>query len=271
MPRRGAKTGRHEITLAEINERLAKLESQDFFEMLGIDQKASAAQIQAAYFQLAKTWHPDRLPPQLRDQKDLVAKIFAKLNEAHRTLTDPAKRDHYLEQLVTGGSAANRGEVQRFVDAAKSFQLADALCKQGSYAKAAELLKQCVDADSEPPEYPTLLAWVEAQLLDTASPPHTAGGSAEAGPYAEQIAVLTRIIDEHESFERAVFYRAELFKRSGDHDRALRDYRRAAKLNPRNIDAKRELRLHEMRGRTADKPAEDAGLLGRFFGRGKGS
>jgi len=268
MPRRGAKTGRHEISLEEINERLAKLESQDFFQMLGVDQKAAAAQIQAAYFQLAKTWHPDRLAPQLQDQKDSVAKIFAKLNEAHRTLTDPAKRDHYLEQLAAGGGNTERAVVERFVGAANSFRRAEVLCKQGSLSEAAELLRKCVDADSEPPEYPALLAWVEAELLGT---PSIQQGGAETGPYAEHIATLTRIADKHPSFERAVFYRAELLKRSGDHDRALRDYRRAAQLNPRNVDARRELRLHEMRARKADKPVGDGGLLGRFFGRGKGS
>lgn len=236
--------------------------------MLGLERKASADQIQAAYFQLAKTWHPDRLPPHLHECKASVASVFAKLNEAHRTLADPKKRDSYLQQLGTGGATGEQKVVARFVDAARAYQRAEAAIKRGSLAEAAQILKECVDADSEPPEYPTMLAWVESQLLNPGS---GGDGQVDARLYGKQIEALNAVLSDHPDFERAIFFRAELLSKSGQPDRALRDYRRAVKLNPRNIDAKRAVRLHEMRARSGQGEAADPGLLGRFFRRGKGS
>jgi hypothetical protein len=84
--------------------------------------------------------------------------------------------------------------------------------------------------------------------------------------------------------ERAFFWRAMLNKRIGRLEAAYRDFRHAMDLNPHNIDAAREVRLHNMRGlprgRSSSPPAmrrsspvpakpgkaeEKSGLLGRFF------
>jgi tetratricopeptide (TPR) repeat protein len=51
-------------------------------------------------------------------------------------------------------------------------------------------------------------------------------------------------------YERALFYRGVLLKKAGRPDRAIRDFRLSAELNPKNLDAVREVRLFEMRRRT---------------------
>jgi hypothetical protein len=75
-----------------------------------------------------------------------------------------------------------------------------------------------------------------------------------------------------------------LYKRLGKTDVALKDFRRVADMNPRNIDAVREVRLHTMRagsrGSTPPPPpakrdsppppksADDkktSGIFGRLF------
>jgi hypothetical protein len=62
-------------------------------------------------------------------------------------------------------------------------------------------------------------------------------------------------------------------------DMAMRDFRRSAELNPKNIDAAREVRLYTMRTSRPSMPAvkppseppagspkgDDRGLLGRLF------
>src|SRR5450755_4481796 len=53
---------------AEIRERAAR-GGETYYDILGVAPDAVASVIQAAFFQLAKRWHPDRLGPDLRDVK----------------------------------------------------------------------------------------------------------------------------------------------------------------------------------------------------------
>lgn len=63
---------------------------QDYYEVLGIDKKASEAEIKSAYRKLAKKYHPDLHP----DDKEANEK-FSKINEAYEVLSDPEKRKKY--------------------------------------------------------------------------------------------------------------------------------------------------------------------------------
>jgi tetratricopeptide (TPR) repeat protein len=88
--------------------------------------------------------------------------------------------------------------------------------------------------------------------------------------YDDLIKHLDGILAKEQEFERALYYRGVLLKRSGRLDRAIRDFRLSAQLNPKNLDAVREVRLFEMRRRgTAggQKAGEQDGLFGKFFKR----
>jgi tetratricopeptide (TPR) repeat protein len=66
--------------------------------------------------------------------------------------------------------------------------------------------------------------------------------------------------------ERAYFYRGMLLKKVDNFNAAVKDFRKAAELNPRNTDAMREVRLHTMRGPAASAAKADAGgLFGKLF------
>jgi hypothetical protein len=57
-----------------------------------------------------------------------------------------------------------------------------------------------------------------------------------------------------------------LFKRIDETTKAYKDFKKAADLNPRNLDAMREVRLHNMRGGTTrgqSKPPPGIGNSGR--------
>ncbi|MEI9952133.1 MAG: DnaJ domain-containing protein [Pseudomonadota bacterium] len=58
---------------AEIRDRAAR-GSADYYELLGVAADAIPSVIQAAFFQLAKKWHPDRLGPDLAEVRDLATK-----------------------------------------------------------------------------------------------------------------------------------------------------------------------------------------------------
>src|SRR5690606_36057223 len=114
--------------------------------------------------------------------------------------------------------------------------------------------------DPDQPEYLTLLAWVEAE---NKGPPAGLAEGQRSDHYRDQIRRLDEVIEREPSYERAIFYRGMLLKQSGHIDRSIRDFRQAAKLNPRNIDAKREVRLFDMR----KQRTPSGGLLGKLFGK----
>jgi tetratricopeptide (TPR) repeat protein len=249
---------------AEIQERAASIDSQDYFQMLGLDHKAGPDEVQAAYFKLAKSWHPDRLPPDLQDLKPLVSKIFTRFNEAYATLNDAKHRSDYLRVVDGGGGTPDdQAEVARVVDAALEFQKAEVLLKKHDMAGAEALARKAADADPEQPEYLTLLTWIQAQRRG--EPPPLPEGRTSTF-YDDLIQVFDQVIQREPQYERALFYRGMLLKRSGKIDKAIRDFRMVAQVNPKNIDAVREVRLAEMR-RREDKKGKDegGGLLGKLF------
>ena len=76
-------------------------EKKNYYEVLGVDKKATPEQIKAAYRKLAMKYHPDR------NQGDAAAaEKFKEINEANETLSDEQKRaayDYELEHPGMGG------------------------------------------------------------------------------------------------------------------------------------------------------------------------
>lgn len=64
--------------------------NKDYYEVLGVDKKASADEIKSAYRKLAKKYHPDLN----KDDKDAAEK-FKEVNEAYEVLGDEKKRANY--------------------------------------------------------------------------------------------------------------------------------------------------------------------------------
>ncbi|KAM8842387.1 dnaJ homolog subfamily A member 3, mitochondrial-like [Synchiropus picturatus] len=75
---------------------------QDFYEVLGVDRKATQKDIKKAYFELAKKYHPDSNP----SDPDAKEK-FAKLSEAYEVLSNEVKRKEY-DTYGAGGFDPNR-------------------------------------------------------------------------------------------------------------------------------------------------------------------
>lgn len=81
---------------AEIERRSETIDTEDYFTILGVSHDVSPDDLKAAYFGLAKIWHPDRQPADLEDAKPIVARIFSRISEAYRTLNDAQRRREYI-------------------------------------------------------------------------------------------------------------------------------------------------------------------------------
>jgi tetratricopeptide (TPR) repeat protein len=143
-----------------------------------------------------------------------------------------------MQLLKDGGATPDeQAHVQAVLEAATNFQKAEFYLRRGDLKEAEALCRKAYDGDPVPPEYGALLAWLEALK------PENQGADATL----ERIEMLDASIASNERLERAYFYRGMLYKRVGNVHRAVADFRKAADLNPRNIDAVREVRLFEMR------------------------
>jgi len=66
------------------------MEYKDYYKTLGVDRKASEADIKRAYRKLAMKHHPDRNPGNKQAEDK-----FKEINEAYQVLSDPQKRQRY--------------------------------------------------------------------------------------------------------------------------------------------------------------------------------
>ncbi len=77
------------------------MSQNDYYQILGVDQKASARQIKDAYRKLAFQYHPDR-----NDKNPAAAEKMKSVNEAYAVLSDTDKRREYDSLRQQFGSSA---------------------------------------------------------------------------------------------------------------------------------------------------------------------
>lgn len=82
----------------------AELDHTDYYALLGIEHATHSAKIRKAYYQLTKSFHPDRFAL-LENKKlfSLISTIFKRMNEAYQVLKDQEKRKQYDDQIADGG------------------------------------------------------------------------------------------------------------------------------------------------------------------------
>ncbi len=254
-----------DVVLLEIRERAEKAPSQNYYQLLGVGQGSATAQISAAFFKLAKRFHPDRLGIDDAEVKAQAVSLFARMNEAHQVLTDDERRAEYDAVLDEGGGTAEEQEqVQAVVRAITEFQKAEVFYKKGQMDLAEAAAKSAMQDDPEQADYVALYATVAAQRRGD-------------GRMDDLIDLLDGAIRRDPKTERARFARGQIYKRMNRNDLAIKDFRWVAQQNPRNLEATREVRLYNMRkgGPSSQRPSAgpksgkegSSGFFGKFFKR----
>jgi curved DNA-binding protein CbpA len=252
----------------EISERAVTIDRADYFMMLDLARDATRDDVESAYFALAKRWHPDRLPAELAPVREACSRVFARMSEARTTLADDEQRARYMKLLAEGsGSPETQETIAKVVEAAQNFQKAEVFFKRNDLAQAEAFCRLAMEADPTQPDYVALMAWLTSLKPENQSAEKTAAS----------IRMLDKAIAMNGRCEKALYWRGMLYKRAGKIDLASKDFKRVVEINPRNIDAAREVRLHQMRGGRSSNPpapparsssqeeAQKGGLLGRFF------
>jgi curved DNA-binding protein CbpA len=229
-----------------------RLDDINHYQLLNISQNVSAADINTAYFALVKKFHPDRLPTTLAPLLRCAQQLFERLTEANDTLSNPEDRLQYDRAVADGGGTRAAERMMRNVlDSTLEYQKAEVLMKRRDFAQAMQHVRAALNKNPEEPDYHAMYGW----LLHLMNP-------SEPAPLEEILASLDRAIKANPNSERTHYYRGVVLKRLKRDKEALQHFRVAVQINPRNVEAARELRLASMR---RDSKPPPSGLLSKFF------
>ncbi len=85
-----------------LEQRLAMIEEQSYYEILRVPSGAPVADIKAAFHEFALDVHPDRFVDGSPEEASVAAEIFKRGVEAYKVLSNPKTRSTYDHGLLDG-------------------------------------------------------------------------------------------------------------------------------------------------------------------------
>lgn len=214
------------------------------FELLGVPEDASDDDVQRAYKQLAKRYHPDTLPSTASAAHRAVRQeLFNRVGEVFSRLRDAEGRARVAASLASGFKTEEeeRAEVERILQAEADFKMGESMLSARKYDQALECFSRAAKvADPGELELPVYIHYTE--YLREAR----AGGDAEpAARRALQVALDA--LKQQPQLQSAQLFAARLYKAVGEPEASVRAFRALLEVDPKNIEAIRELRLYNSR------------------------
>jgi curved DNA-binding protein CbpA len=219
---------------ASVTQRHAELGRLNHFELLGVPEGADRDAIARAFHREAHRFHPDQLRADDERLRPLAADIFRRMSEAYVVLENDETRERYSRELELQRRAiATASEI----DPDRLFHAARICLRRGRVQDALMLVKHACSAAPHDLRYQALFAWLRIRR-----------GVLRPGPEADQIlALMDRAASRHAEDLEIRLYRAYVLQRLGRAEDAFRDFVFIANADPLNVEAAREVRLHEMR------------------------
>jgi curved DNA-binding protein CbpA len=209
---------------------LAKLAKADHFEVLGVARAAPGPDIKVAYFQLAKTYHPDAVPASTAPEvKKLCSEVFSKVSEAWSVLAEDAPRAAYLEALATG--SVEPVDVANIFQAENVFQEGALLAKARRYDEAIRKFEEATKLNPEEAEFAIWKAYAEFLAAPDKRTRFSSGASA-----------IEAALKRNPRCAQGYLFLGQMAKLMGDLGLAERHLKRGLEVAPEHGDLQRELR-----------------------------
>jgi len=229
------RTPQEERLARQIEERFAGLAGErNRFDVLGLPLEATREEVKTAFLDLAKVFHPDRLPPSLVTLLPQATAVFDSLREAHDHLLDDDRRAAHAEELT---ALASGRPLRDQAEAAEAFRAGEAALRRREHAAAEAHFAESYRLY---PRAHVLAARAWALYMDP-------NRKADAGAAR---AMMVEALQQDPACDRAHYQLGVIARVEGDVDRAERHFREALRANPRHVEATQELRLIEMRKRS---------------------
>jgi curved DNA-binding protein CbpA len=228
------RTANDERLARQVEERFAGLTGErNRFDILGLPVDATRDEVKSAFLDLAKVFHPDRLPRSLSALAPQATSVFDSLREAHDFLLDEARRSAHADAVA--GLASGR-PLKDQAEAAEAFRAGEVALRRRDHAAAEAHFAESYRLY---PKAHVLAARAWAVYMDPSR-------KADAGSAR---AMMVEALQMDPSCDRAHYQLGVIARVEGDVDRAERHFREALRANPRHPEASQELRLIEMRKR----------------------
>jgi CheY-like chemotaxis protein len=253
-PGRRTSEGAEEAGSEALRQLAERIDSMDYFEMLGVPRDATETQIRTAFVRLAKQYHPDRVTDSA--DRELAKDVFARIAAAHEALSNRQTRQQYLEALERGGGGEGP-QVGQIVTAEVQFQTGEQHFRKREYDKALEHLGWAIQLNAEEGEFQALYGWTWYLVYH---------GEDEAEAKAR--AHLEKGLQLAPQSANTHYYLGLFRKACGDAAGAVTMFRKAVDCDPKHNEANRELRVLTMRLDKSGGDGKGGGLFG--FGRKKG-
>src|SRR5258708_5477323 len=122
---------------AAIDERFHEVQAKkDYFTLLRVPRTANTEEVKNAFLQLAKVFHPDRLPSSLHPLSPNITAIFEAIREAYETLQVQSKRKAYLASLAAANPSAHANTANAAANAVTPFKPPPVLMRRKDFAAA---------------------------------------------------------------------------------------------------------------------------------------
>jgi curved DNA-binding protein CbpA len=230
----GPRSPAEQALARQVDERFAGLTGErNRFDILGLHLEATREQVKAAFLDLVKVFHPDRLPPALAVLLPQATAIFDSLREAQDYLQDDERRAFHAKEMSALASGRPLRDQSEAAEAYRAGEVAlrrrDHVAAEAHFAESYRLY----------PKANVLAARAWAIYMD----PNRKSDAAAAR------AMMVDALKEDPACDRAHYQLGVIARVEGDVERAERHFREALKANPRHLEASQELRLIEMRKR----------------------
>ena len=234
---------------------LADFEKQNYYEILGLSQKARDKEINRSYLDLAKVLHPDKLDPGAPPEAhDLQQKVFARIADAYDVLRDRNRRSNYQQELEMGLA----DEVLRMEAA---FEDAITYLQRGRYQKALEVLSQMKAKKNHRADLAVYYVWA---LIKVGAP------QKKMEKFIAEVGYqLNHVPPEERHSAIYIFVKGLYLKLIGRQDKAHTYFKHALTMDPSMMSAKRELVALEGSGGRRGNTGEITSVVGKFFAVGK--
>jgi len=139
-----------------------KISALNYYEILQVSADSSASEVKAAYFKLARKYHPDLFSRNLSTEiKNKIDDIFDKITKSYHTLSDDNKRQDYNKKLDSPTKGSKKDLEKR---AEVKFRQGKTLFNQARYKEAQVLLEEAVRLSQNKGNYFLLLAMAQSRM-----------------------------------------------------------------------------------------------------------
>ncbi|MBI3597905.1 MAG: DnaJ domain-containing protein [Nitrospirae bacterium] len=139
----------NEIQIKKIREVFAKIDSQNYYQILDLTPSAEKENVKRAYFKLAKRYHPDRYKgDELSEVKKEIEAIFIHLTRAYDTLSADEKRRDY-DRSLESSPLPQRTDAQSVPD---FLARAEAAIAENDLKNAIYFLEEAIRVSPKSPE-----------------------------------------------------------------------------------------------------------------------